>query len=81
MKLGVPRIMQGQMVEYSYGWLDGDLFRRIWDRSDGTVVWARADDESAADLSEDGYDPGGTDYPPSVEEWVECPDPQQEARP
>ena len=77
MNMGTPRREQGQAVERSYGWVDGALYRRTLDRSDGTEMWARADEESADALPE-GYSPGGEDEPPAVSEWIACARPEED---
>lgn len=75
MMMSTPTTMQGQTVERSYGWADGSLYRRTLDRSDGSVSWAVADDESAAALADAGYGTGTEDHAPRVAEWTPCDEP------
>ena len=54
----VPARYQGQIIEIAYAWDAGDLFRRIYDRSDQTVLVHQAviDDDvdrERLDLAED----------------------------
>ena len=57
----------------SYGWHDGDYYRRTYDRSDRSEAWARAEDPSEVP---DDYDAGGEDAPPQVSRWIACEDPE-----
>jgi hypothetical protein len=79
MRMGTPRIEQGQIVEYSYGWHDGEYYMRVYDRSDRTTQWYRADARSTRRLASTSYDAGGADYPPRVSEWSPVPDPVEES--
>ena len=74
MKLYTPPSHQGQMVERSWGWHEGDLYRRTYDASDRTTIWHRADEESAADLAERW----SFDRIDEVQEWIPCGDPDPE---
>ena len=74
MMMHTPAANQGQMVEVSYGWCDGALYRRITDRSDRSVSWARADDDEAAVEAESSI--GLWDAEPSVTTWIACDEPR-----
>lgn len=79
MMMGTPRSEQGQMVECSYGWHDGDYYRRCYDRSVRSESWARAaDEDEVAALAASCYDAGGADYPPAITQWVSCAAPEAE---
>jgi hypothetical protein len=72
MVLHIPRANQGQIVEVSYGWHEGDLYRRALDRSDRSVVirvlrspWDHVDEGSAEADELETWHPGGSG---------ECPD-------
>ena len=72
MKLGTPRANQGQIVEISFGWCDGRLYRHTFDQSDRTELWDVADKDESNEVPE-SYDPGGDDYgPPGVKTWMPC---------
>lgn len=45
MTLHTPPENQGQIVEVSYGWQAGCLYRRVVDRSDRSVSWSVASDD------------------------------------
>jgi len=67
MTLSVPPACRGQMVERAYGFADdgsGDIYRRVYDRSDRTVAWYVAD---GSDLAE-SYDPANGE--PEISEWT-----------
>lgn len=70
-RMSTPRAEQGQTVERSYGWIDGDLYRRTFDHSQPSrpATWAKADAASADKAAASSYDAGGADKPPRVEEW------------
>jgi hypothetical protein len=70
-----PRSAAGQIVEESYGWIDGELYCRVEDRSDQTVKYYRADKRSRDRLAGSSYDAGGANYPPRVRTWTPCADP------
>ena len=74
MRLNTPRAEQGQTVERSYGWCDGEYYRRTYDRSDRSTVWHRATDSEEIPET---YDAGGADYAPPVSEWIECSEPEE----
>ncbi len=76
MNLGTPRSEQGQIVEPSYGWLDGNYYQCVYDQSDRTVRWYIADDESTAVLAGTSYDAGGENHPPRIAVWTRCDDPE-----
>jgi hypothetical protein len=76
MKLNTPRIEQGQMIIHSYGWLEGDLYRRTEDQSESPghrSTWHRAED--TGDVPEN-YDAGCATHPPPVSTWVPCTEPR-----
>lgn len=52
MQMITPPENQGQMVEVSYGWHDGRLYRRTYDRSDRAESWDIADEEDSNNLPE-----------------------------
>lgn len=72
-RMSTPRAEQGQMVERSYGWIDGDLYRRTFDHSQPSrpATWDKADAASADKAAASNYDAGGADMPPRVEEWTD----------
>lgn len=76
MRMGTPRSEQGQTVECSYGWSGGELYRRIYDRSDRSESWSRADAESRDRLADSSYDAGGEDHGPRVGRWIACAAPE-----
>lgn len=71
MKMHVPGQCQGQIVEYSYGWHEGILYQRVYDRSDRTESWYRASDEDSALVDENVWD-----REPKVSVWIPCGDPE-----
>lgn len=73
MMLITPPENQGQMVEVSYGWHEGRLYRRTFDRSDLSESWAVADEEEAQELDE-SWDPANGR--PPIKTWVDCQDPE-----
>lgn len=73
MTMHTPTAMQGQVIERSYGWANGSLYRRTLDHSDGSVAWAVADDASAEALPE-GWE--ATESAPAVAEWTPCSEPR-----
>lgn len=77
MQLNQPAIERSAAhVQVSYGWHEGDMYRRTFDQADRSVVWHRADDASSARLAEQGYTPGGAVYGPEVETWTVCEEPR-----
>jgi len=76
-KLATPRADQGQIVEVSYGWHDGSYFRKTYDRSDRTITWDVADEDSSDRLAMTGYDAGGADYAPTIDGWTPCEEPKE----
>jgi hypothetical protein len=64
---------QGQIVEVSYGWDDGYLYRRTFDQSDRTECWEVADEEEAAGLPEGWTAINGS---PAIRVWTACYDPR-----
>lgn len=71
-----PRKNQGQIVDVSYGWHDGSLYRRTIDRSDKSMEWAVADDRSARKEAESEV--GLWDRAPEVRSWRPCVEPSDE---
>ena len=71
MKIYVPPQHQGQVVEIGYGWHEGCLYRRSWDRSDQAEHWHIADADDASRAAADGWlpwdspAPGWVDWAPS----------------
>lgn len=76
MKLSTPKALQGQMVQVSYGWHEGYLYRRTFDQSDRSEQWDRADDDSTGRLAWRNWDAGGEVYGPDVETWTPCQEPR-----
>lgn len=70
-----PRHMQGQIVEVSFLWSPGGwVYQRVYDRSDRSTSWYRAE----PDWDREGE---GIDYdrePYVIGEWVECDEPHDE---
>lgn len=64
-----PTENQGQMVEISYGWHDGGLYRRRYDHSTRTATYAVADEDSAARLAQSGWD-AINGSPDGVQTWT-----------
>lgn len=85
MRLHTPRALQGGIVERSYGWNDGVLYRKTLDRAAQVVQWHRADEASASALMDDGeaegFRPESAERAPYVEEWIACEEPSDEGRP
>ena len=77
MKMHTPPECQGQIVEVSYGWLDGTLFCRVYDRSDRTTSWLRCPEERANELIEEGWEPWNSDT--STDGWKPCDEPSEAA--
>ena len=69
MNMITPPKNQGQIVETSYGWHDGCLYRRIVDRSDGSVIWEMADEDESDHLPEGWCAVNGS---PTVDSWTPC---------
>lgn len=67
--LHTPPRNQGQIVETSYGWSDGFLYRRIVDTSDGSVLWEVAAEEEADQLPEGWQAVNGS---PDIDTWTLC---------
>ena len=67
--LHTPPEHQGQIVETSYGWHDGCLYRRIVDRSDGSVTWEVADEDASDQLPPHWQAING---PPRIDAWTRC---------
>lgn len=72
---GTPRVHQGQIVTVSYGWHNGNLYRRVRDRSDGATSYDRAVLGRRQRERLSAYDPGGADRGPGVGRWVPTADP------
>jgi len=75
MRLSIPRANQGQIVEVSYGWNDGDIYRHTLDRSDRSVqivrlrnAWNHVEPDSREADWLESNDFGGTD---SVPAWLD----------
>lgn len=73
MTMITPPECQGQMVEVSYGWIDGRLYQRTVDHSDRSVSWAVADDRG--DRLPESWHPvnGAPDLPSTA--WIPCAEP------
>ncbi len=74
MRLHTPPCNQGQIVEVSYGWHEGRLYMRIYDRSDRatSASWYIADEDEANAIHE-SWHPVNSE--PNVTEWTPCGDP------
>ena len=69
-----PPELQGQIVIVSYGWHDGCLYRRTYDRSDRTERWALAtDDEEVNAYIASGGAPHNA--VPPIATWSPCAEP------
>ena len=64
-----PPKNQGQIVETSYGWVDGCLYRRIIDTSNGSVIWEVADEDESDQLPEGWQAVNGS---PNIHTWTLC---------
>ena len=64
-----PPKNQGQIVETSYGWYEGRLYRRTVDASDGSVVWEVADEDESDQLPPYWIPRNG---PPQIDTWTRC---------
>ena len=69
MNMITPPEHQGQIVETSYGWHDGCLYRRIVDASDGSVIWEVADEDESDHLPTYWQAING---PPKIDTWTPC---------
>lgn len=77
MPMGVAPEDQGQMVEVSYGWIDGRLYCCSLDRSDGTEQWYVATKRAMDRVPETWCIANGP--PPVCErEWRPCPRPRDD---
>jgi len=81
MRLATPRVDQGQTVERSYGWCNGEFYMRRHDRADGEVTWYIADEASRDRLIETSYEAGGSVEAPEVKIWTECEEPDEDPNP
>lgn len=68
MNMITPPEHQGQMVETSYGWHDGCLYRRIV-QPDGWTIWHVADEEESERLPEGWEAINGR---PQIDQWFLC---------
>lgn len=59
----IPPAYQGQMLEVSFGPVEGGVVRRTHDRADGTTVYDYADYADLAGV----FDP--QNEPPTAEHW------------
>ena len=69
MNMITPPKNQGQVVETSYGWVNGCLYRRIVDTSDGSAIWEVADEEESDQLPEGWCAVNGS---PKIDTWILC---------
>jgi hypothetical protein len=78
MELGTPQIDLGQAIDTAYGWHETYFYRRTIELTqEGPIIeWARADEESAAELAESGYCAGAAFERPRVARWTPCADPE-----
>lgn len=77
MILHTPPENQGQIVEISYGWHEGDLYKRVYDRSDRSTQWYRASSQRQINrYIASGSEPW--DEEPSISAWKACDDPEPE---
>ena len=71
MTMYTPPENRGQIVDISYGWCDGNLYRRVRDRSDSSTQWYRATDETEINAYvESGSESWNEE--PSVKAWTAC---------
>jgi hypothetical protein len=70
-----PPQNQGQMIEVSYGWLEGDLYRRVRDTSELSVNWFVLRAKDGADtIAEDVW----SDVPNVPDDaWTPCAGPRE----
>jgi hypothetical protein len=73
MQMHTPPENQGQIVETSYGWHEGSLYRCTLDRSDRSVSWERYDGDGSEDVEPWNGDPS-RDLDRAA--WVACDDPE-----
>jgi hypothetical protein len=68
-RIDVPQRNQGQIVEVGFGWDEGQLYRRVKNQNDGSILWYVAEEESE-------WEPGDTEGPTEVAEqnWRELED-------
>ena len=66
-----PPECQGQIVTYSYGTTEGGVLRRVFDASDRTSQWYRADWEDVCECAQecDCWDPINEE-PAIIGSWV-----------
>ena len=69
MRMYVSLANAGQIVEVSYGWNCGALYRRTYDQSDRSTQWHVADEESARQLAEAKWEAWYGD--PAVATWTQ----------
>lgn len=72
MKLYTRRQDQGQIVEVSYGYSDGQAYRRIHDRSDRTTTWYCGDIDWDREPEHEDHDC----EPCIVGDWRPCAEPR-----
>lgn len=75
MKFHIPPANQGQIVEVSYGWLEGALLRKSFDASDRTETiryladpWVETEEGSPEAAELESWDPWN-DCPPA---WLDA---------
>lgn len=77
MQMATPRAMQGtDIIQISYGWHEGDFYRRTFDQSDRSERWYVADELSTRRLAGECYEPGGAVHAPDVNRWTPCDEPE-----
>lgn len=64
----------GQIIEVSHGWCCGQLYRRIYDKSDRSTMWEVADSDEVEDLDETWEAVNGS---PRISNWTECAAPDE----
>ena len=69
MMLHTSPMRQGQTIEFSYGWHDRRLYRRVVNHSDGFTLWEVASETESDRLSEDWEAANGR---PPINEWFLC---------
>lgn len=69
MNMIMPPEHQGQIVETSYGWYEGSLYRRTTDLSDGSTVWEMADEDESDQLQTHWQAVNGS---PKIDTWTLC---------
>lgn len=73
----IPPENQGQIVEVSYGWIEGRLYKRSLDKSDRTEDWWVARDSEALRDYQESSSELWNEPPPEKITWKNCEDPKE----